>query len=215
MAALEEAISVFGNNFLQQLPVVLSQVIAASITLLVGMVAGRIIGRLVREIVARSKIDEWIVSEEHVKFRISHVLDLVARWIIYFVFIRQAAIFLGVAAISEFVNSIINFIPNLLGGTLLIIVGYAIAIYLKDKIISSKTFYSDLTGKLIFFFVVYVSIALALPFVGIDASLINNILLVIAGSVGLGLAIAVGFGLKDVVRDIGKDYAKKFRKGGK
>lgn len=203
----------FVNGIATQLPVVVSHVIAAAIALLVGLVVGKIVGRIVREIVVRSKIDDWIASEDHVKFKISHLLDLVTRWIIYFVFIRQASIFLGVAAISEFVNSIINVIPSLLEGSLLIVVGYAIAVYVKDKIISSKTVYSDLTGKLIFFFVVYVSIALALPFVGIDPSLINNILLVIVGSVGLGVAIAIGFGLKDVVRDIAQAYAKKFGKG--
>ncbi len=211
MAALEEAISTFVGGLTQQLPVVLSQVIAATITILVGLVIGKIVGRIAREIVVRSKIDEWISSEDHVKFKISNILDLVTRWIIYLVFLRQSAIFLGVAAVSEFVNSIINVIPSLVEASLIIIVGYTIAIYLKDRIISSKSVYSDLMGKIIFFLIIYLSIALALPFVGIDPSLINNILLVIVGSVGLGLAIALGWGLKDVVRDAAQDYAKKFR----
>ncbi len=211
MALLEEAVSAFLGSISQQLPLVLSQVIAAAITILVGLVAGKIIGRIVREIVVRSKIDEWISAEDHISVKVSHILDLVVRWIIYFVFLRQAAIFLGIAAVGEFVNSIINVIPSLVEAALLIIVGYAIAIYLKDKVISSKSVYSDLMGKLIFFLIIYLSIALALPFVGIDPTLINNILLVAVGSVGLGLAIALGWGLKDVVRDAAKDYAKKFR----
>ena len=66
-------------------------------------------------------------------------------------------------------------------------------------------------GKVIFFLIIYLSIALALPFVGINPTLINNILLVAIGSVGLGIAIALGWGLKDVVREAAQDYAKKFR----
>lgn len=209
--ALEEAISAFIGNLTQQVPIVLSQIIAAAITLLVGLVIGKMVGRIARELIVRSKVDDWIQSEDNVKFKVSGILDLVARWIIYFVFLRQASIFLGVAAISEFINSIINVIPSLLEASLLMIVGYAIAIYLKDRIISSKTVYSDLTGKLIFFFIIYLSIALALPFVGINPSLINNILLVIVGSLGIGLAIALGWGLKDVVKESAQDYSKKFR----
>ncbi len=209
--ALEEAISAFVNSLSQQLPIVLSQVIAAAITVLAGLVVGKIVGRIIREVVVRSKIDEWISSEDHVKFKVSHVLDVVSRWVIYFVFLRQAAIFLGIAAVSEFINSIIGVIPNLVEAALLIIVGYAIAVYLKDRIISSKSVYSDLMGKVIFFLIIYLSIALALPFVGIDASLINNILLVVVGSVGLGVAVALGWGLKDVVREAAQNYAKKFR----
>ena len=138
------------------------------------------------------------------------MLDLVTRWIIYFVFLKQAAIFLGVAAVSEFINTIINVIPSMLEASLIIIVGYAIAVYMKDRLISSKNIYGNLVGSLIFFLILYLSVALALPFVGIDPTLINNILLVAVGSVGLGIAIALGWGLKDVVRESARGYMKKF-----
>ena len=213
--AIEEAISTFVNGLTQQLPVVLSQVIAAAITILVGLIIGKVVGRIAREIVVRSKIDDWISAEDHIAVKVSHVLDLVTRWIIYFVFLRQAAIFLGVAAVSEFINTIITVIPSLLEAALITIVGYAIAVYMKERLISSKTFYGDMMGKIIFFFIIYLSIALALPFVGIDPTLINNILLVAVGSIGLGIAIALGWGLKDVVRGAARGYAKKFRSAGR
>ncbi len=210
MVGIEEAVSVFVSSISQQLPLVLSQVIAAAITILVGLVIGKIVGRIVREVVVRSKIDEWISAEDHIAVKVSHVLDLVTRWIIYFVFLKQAAIFLGVAAVSEFINTIINVIPSMLEASLIIIVGYAIAVYMKDKLISSKNIYGNLVGSLIFFLILYLSVALALPFVGIDPTLINNILLVAVGSVGLGVAIALGWGLKDVVRESARGYVKKF-----
>lgn len=209
--ALEEAVSAFLSGLTQQLPVVLSQIIAAAITILVGVLAGKIIGRIVREIVIRSKVDDWISAEDHISVKVSGVLDLVTRWIIYFVFLKQAAIFLGVAAVTEFINTIINVIPSLVEASLIAIVGYAVAVYMKERLISSKSVYGDLMGKVIFFLIIYLSIALALPFVGINPTLINNILLVAIGSVGLGVAIALGWGLKDVVREAAQDYAKKFR----
>jgi hypothetical protein len=64
----------------------------------------------------------------------------------------------------------------------------------------------------IFFLVLYVSIALALPFVGIDPTLINWILIVIVASLGVGLAIAIGLGLKDVIADVARGYSRKFKK---
>jgi len=210
MAGIEEAVSIFVSSISQQLPLVLSQVIAAAITILVGLVIGKIAGRIAREIIVRSKIDEWISAEDHIAVKVSHVLDLVTRWIIYFVFLKQAAIFLGVAAVSEFINTIINVIPSMLEASLIIIVGYAIAVYMKDRLISSKNIYGNLVGSLIFFLILYLSVALALPFVGIDPTLINNILLVAVGSVGLGIAIALGWGLKDVVRESARGYMKKF-----
>ncbi len=76
----------------------------------------------------------------------------------------------------------------------------------------TKTLYGDIVGNVIFFLILYVSVALALPFVGIDTQLINWILIVVVASLGLGMAIAIGLGLKDVVRDIGKTYSKRFMK---
>ena len=181
--ALEEAISTFVGGLTQQLPIVLSQIIAAAITILVGLLVGKIIGRIAREVVVRSKVDDWISAEDHIAIKVSSVLDLVTRWIIYFVFLKQAAIFLGVAAVSDFINTIINVIPSLVDASLIAIIGYAIAVYMKEKLINSKSVYGDIMGKVIFFLVVYLSIALALPFVGIDPTLINNILLVAIGSI--------------------------------
>jgi len=205
---IEELLLTLWANILSTVP----GIIAAILTLIIGFILGKIIGRVVREILVRAKIDEYIITEEKISFKFSNVFALIARWVIYLVFIQQAVMFLGVTAIIQFVNSILIFIPGLIAAALVIIIGYNIALYLKDKIVTSKTLYSDITGKTIFFLVVYLSIALALPFVGINPELINSILLIIIGSVGIGLAIALGLGLKDVIADTAKRYTKKFKK---
>ena len=95
---------------------------------------------------------------------------------------------------------------------MIIIVGYVLAEYFKDRIISKDTMYGSLVGKIIFFLLIYISIALSLPFLGIDALLINWILLIIIGAVGFGIAIAMGLGLKDIVASSAKEYMKKTKK---
>lgn len=205
---LQEILLTLWENFLTAIP----NILGAIIILIIGLIAGKVIGRIVREILLRSKIDEWITEEGKLHFKFSHIFDVILRWVIYLVFIQQAATTLGVAVISEFINSIINILPGLIEAALLIIIGYTVAIYIKDKIVSSKTMYADIVGKIVFFLMIYLSIALALPFVNIDASLINNILIVIIGGVSLGVAIALGLGLKGVIADTAKDYVKKFKR---
>ena len=75
----------------------------------------------------------------------------------------------------------------------------------------TKKTYATLVGKVLFFFILYVAIALALPILGVPSALVSNILLIIIGSVGVGIAIALGLGLKDAVADISKRYAKKMK----
>ncbi|MFQ6009749.1 MAG: hypothetical protein ACE5J7_01360 [Candidatus Aenigmatarchaeota archaeon] len=196
------------NGFLLALP----GIVAAVITLFIGFIIGKLAGMVVREIIVRLKIDEWI-AEEGVTFKFSSVFDVITRWIIYLVFIQQAAIFLNVQAITIFVNNVISIIPPLIQAGLLVIVGYSLAIYMKERIISSKTLYADVVGKTVFFLILYLSIAMALSQMRIDTTLVNNILLLIVAGASLGVAIALGLGLKDVVAVSAKDYARKFKKG--
>ena len=82
----------------------------------------------------------------------------------------------------------------------------------REQIKGSEGVYSDLIGRVINFFTVYVAIALALPFLGINPSLVNNILLIIIGSVGFGLGLAIGLGLKDIVAKEADKYIGKLEK---
>jgi uncharacterized protein (DUF697 family) len=187
--------------------------IAATIVLVIGFILGRVLGRIVKEILVRTNVDKYIAEEEHLNIKPSHIGSVITRWAVYLVFIRQAAILLGVKAIEEFVASAYTFILGIVAAVVTILIGYGLAIYLKDRIITSRTIYADITGKVVFFLVIYLSIAIGLNFIqGVNATILENILLIFVGSIGLGLAIAIGLGLKDVVATIAKEYAKEYTK---
>ncbi len=186
-------------------------VIGAIITLVIGFVLGRVAGWVVYNIVGRIKLDKWLAEEEKLNIKLSVIGDVIARWLVYLFFITLAAAVLGNAGITAFVTKVIEFVYSAIGAGLFIIAGYIVATYIKDRIVSSRTVYADMVGKVIFFLTLYISIALALPLLGVNAELVNNILLVIIGSIGLGLAIAIGLGLKDSFGELAKDYTRKFR----
>ena len=94
----------------------------------------------------------------------------------------------------------------------IIIVGYGLALYVKDRTVHTETIYGNIVGNILFFLIFYVSITLALPFVNIDVTLLNQLLLIVVGALGLGFAIAMGLGLKDTVREYSKSCLKKIKK---
>jgi len=206
--ALETLLVGLWGNFVNSLP----GLIAAIVTLIIGLIIGKVVGRIVKEIFIRLKVDEFVLEGEKMVFRFSDIFSVIARWWIYLVFIQAAAEFLGIAAVTVFVSEIISFIPGLIKGALIIIVGYVLAEYIKDKIVSKKTIYGSIVGKIIFFLLLYISVALALPLLGIDATIVNWILLILIASVGLGIAIATGLGLKDVVAANASEYMKKAKR---
>ena len=202
---LDNMLLTLWNGFVASLP----GIVAAIVTLIIGLIIGKVVGRIVRELLNRLKVDEYVLEGEKLTFKFSDMFSVIARWWIYLVFIQQAAIFLGIEAITSFVDTILTFLPSLIGAALIIIIGYVLAEYIKDKMISKKTFYGSVAGKLVFFLLLYVSIAMALEFLDIDTLLISSILLIIIASLGLGMAIATGLGLKDIVAIEAKKYMKK------
>ncbi len=184
----------------------------AIIILVIGYVLGRVVGAVVEKIIARSKIDSHLKEKEQLSFKLSSVLGTVSKWVLYLIFLQQAAVQLNVETISMSINEIVNFIPGVIGAVVVLIASYAIAIYVKEEIVGSKGLYQNMIGKVIFFLIVYVGIATALPLIEINAALINNILLILIASLGLGIALAIGLGLKDTVAELSKGYVKKTNK---
>lgn len=185
--------------------------VAAIIILVIGYIIGRVVGYVVKEILQRTNVDDYFEEQGDLQFELSGIFSVIGKWIIYLIFIQQAALALEVTAITDIVGKIVTWIPGLVGAIAVFLAGYGIAIYSKKQIIGSETLYSNILGKVIFFFVIYVAIATALPLVGIQAGLLNNILLIIMGSVGAGFAIASGLGLKDIFHDEAERYIEEKR----
>jgi len=187
----------------------LDNLLAAVILLLIGWIVGKVLGKITKELLKKLKADRYFKFGRG--FEISNIFGLIVSWIIYLAFIQAAVSekILGISTLEIFVGQILSFVPGILMGMIIILVGYVLAKYVQGQVIATKAEYSELIGRVIFFFTIIIAISLALPFVGIDPSLINNIILILVGSVGIGVAIALGLGLKDTVAKLAKKYAKK------
>ncbi len=191
----------------------LPNLVAAIILLVIGLVVGKVMGRVVLEVLTRVKLDYYITETHKPAISAANMFSVIAKWWVYLGFITAALSreVLGVTALSLWVAEINTFIPRVIGAAVIMVVGYVLAEYIKSHLKKTNNLYGILVGKTLFFFVLYVSIALALPVLGISAALVNNIMLVIIGSVGLGIAIAMGLGMKDAVSDVSKRYARKMK----
>jgi hypothetical protein len=191
----------------------LPNLVAAIILLVIGLVVGKIVGRVVKEILVRIKLDYYISETHKPPVSASNLFGVVARWWIYLAFITAALSqqVLGVPALSEWISNITAFIPNIIGAALIVVVGFVVGEYIKTHIASSGKAYGRLTGKVLLFFILYVSVALALPILGVNATLVNNILLAVIVFVGLAFALAFGLGAKDTAGAIAKKWAKKVK----
>ena len=190
---------------------VLPNAVAAIIIVLVGFVIGKLVGTALEEILMRTKVDDY-VKVKKAEFKISHIFTLVVKWVIYLVFVQQAAAALQIGVVSAFVGEIVGFIPNVLTAMVVVAAGYAVAKYIEELISDSDFVYAHLMSRVFFFMIVYIAIAIALPKVGLDAALVNSILLIVVASVGLGFAIALGLGLKDHIAELAEDHISRIKR---
>jgi len=199
------------NVFLNALIEFVPRLIGAIVLLLIGWAVGALVGRALKKGLLRYKIDERIFDGTPI-IKLSNVFPLIFTWTIYLIFIQSAVQVLGVTALVTVVGAIVAFLPGLIKGIIILIVGYVLGDYVRRQVEDSGILHADIMGRGLFFFVIYVSVALALPLVGIDPTLVNNILLLIVAALSVGLAMAVGLGLKDTVADLVKTYQKKLAK---
>jgi|SRR3989344_5269039 len=191
----------------------LPNLISAVVLLVIGLVVGKIVSRVVKEVLIRIKLDYYVSETKKPVYSLADIFAVVTRWWIYLAFITAALSreVLGITYLATWVAEINAFIPRIIGASVILVVAFVLAEYIKGHIKKTNLLWGAVVGKVLFFFVMYVAIALALPILGVSSTLVNNILLVIIGSVGLGIAIALGLGLKDSVNDVSKKYVRKMR----
>ncbi|MCJ7450123.1 MAG: hypothetical protein MUP58_00060 [Candidatus Nanohaloarchaeota archaeon QJJ-9] len=184
-------------------------IVYALIVLVIGYIIGRIVFSVAKKFFKHTKVDDYFEEEGHLELKLSDLFPVVFKWAVYLVTLQVSAEFLGVQAVIDILQKIIGWIPGVIGAIAVFLTGYGIAIYTKDRIIGSETLYSDILGKLVFFFVIYISVSTAMPLVGIGSDLLNNILLILVGAVSFAFAIAAGLGLRDVFEEQARKYVEE------
>jgi len=196
------------NDFLATVIDKLPNIGAAIILLIIGWVLGKVIGTTIKGILKKVKMDSYFKISKEVKF--SALISVIISWVIYLVFIQSAVDVLGITSLIVFFGKVVSLITGLLGGIVIITIGYLIAKYVQKEIEDSKKEYSKLLGQVIFLFTLVISTSMAFKVTNvIPTDLIDNIILIVVGTIGLGVAIAIGLGLKDTIQKVAKKYEKK------
>lgn len=172
--------------------------------ILCGWILGKISKKVTSDVLNKLRLDYHFKFGK--KIELTEILSIGVSWVVYLVFLRAAIEILKIQSLLDFFNITIGFVINLLGGIVILIVGYIIAIYIQKKITQSGMYYSQVFSQILFVFTVIITIEMALKVVGLPTELLDVILIIIVASIGIGLAIAIGLGLKDTVNRFARKY---------
>ncbi|RLE75146.1 MAG: hypothetical protein DRJ56_06210 [Thermoprotei archaeon] len=189
--------------------------------LLVGWLAGRLLARGLAEVVKRTGMERAFGRTvlgralERSGMPLSKMVSVLTKVIIYIVAIFLALDTMGLGVFSTLMRSLVEYIPHLAAGLLIIVIGFIVTDFVGDTFLAlleemRVAFARALTAilQIILYFIV---ITVALTVMKVDVSLLQSFANIIAWGVSVGtavgLGIAFGWGLKDIVaRNAGKFF---------
>jgi len=184
---LEEISSSFiGNLSSINFNVVLINLVIAIILVVVGIFLGKIVMRLLK------RISDNFRLEKVLKYNFIEFVLFTVKWAIYIVFINLALIQLDIPSVSEGITSVLGVFPTLVGALLLIVVGFAIATYLRDLIMETGVENEQILAGIIYYFTIYIFVFFGLKSVLAtqDRNFVNMLILILTALIGIGLVQA-------------------------
>jgi hypothetical protein len=197
-------------NFLSYLP----GLIGAILLLIIGWFLSGLVASLLERglkaigferAVSRSGIDEFL-ARANTSWTPSRVIAELVKWFIRLIFVQAAASLLGMPQVTEVINSIVFFIPNVIVAMLILVVGALIGNALANIVRSSATEVGlnkpGMLATVTRYAVIGFAIVAAVDQLGIAETVVYTLLIGLVGALALALGLAFGLGGRDVAAQI-------------
>ena len=202
------------NKFLGKVVTFLPNLLAMITILIIGFLIAWIVKKLIFRFLKAIQFDKvserWglaeILSKGGVTYSPASLVSRFFYWVIVLITLIMGVNALDVPATRDFISHFFNYLPHLFAAILILIVGYLIAIFLGQATliaaVNAQMESARLLGRSVRWFIIILSLTMALYHLGIAEKVITAAFPVIFGGIVLALAIAFGWG--------GRELAKEF-----
>lgn len=179
---------------------ILPGLIAAIIVLIIGYFIALIIGHVVKLILEKIGLDAKLRKAKLVK-NIGHthwpnVFGEITKWYIFIIFLQVAVDLLALGTLTSLLDRFVRWLPNVIAAILIFLVGLVVAQFVEIKVSEHTQMRGmKMAGSLLKTVVLILVVVLGLKQIGVEVSLIENLILIIIAALAIGLALALGIGL--------------------
>lgn len=193
----------------------LPNILAAAIVLVLGWLAASFVGTVVRRGIELTQIDDAIdkagldrtLTEAGVDFNLAKLIGWLAKWFIIVVVLIAVADILNMTQITDFLQRVALFIPNIIIAVVVLLVGFVLGNFVYkvvDKAITASKL-SSTAGVLAtlakWSIIVFATLA-ALTHLNIAKELIQTLFTGLVGMLALAGGLAFGLGGKDEAKEM-------------
>ncbi len=191
------------------------------------LIAGWIIAKIVKMIIVRvlkavrlDVLSERIRLEEllrkgGVKHTLSELLGAICYWLLLLVALVVAVNAVGLSVAADLLNRIILYIPNVIAAIFILVLGAFLARVLGDVVRAASAnagiAQSKFLAKLVEIVIIIFALAITLEQLNIGRTIIGLAVNIILASLGLGFALAIGLGCKDIVGEAVTEWIEKLK----
>ncbi len=187
--------------------------LVAVIVLIVGWVLAVFVAKLVRQLLHSIKIDELgdklgldqVSARTGMKMSIAGTISWLIKWFLLIAIFLAAADILGLEQISEFLNSVLLYIPNVVAGAAILLVGSMVARFLsrlvRHSVQAAGLVSADLLASVVQWSVMIFTILATLDQLKVAQAFVQTLFTGIIAMVAIAGGLAFGLG--------GRDHASK------
>lgn len=206
---------------LQRFMVGIPTVLGALLILLIGWIISGIVGRLcttlfrtlhVDSLAERIKVNDFL-QKAGTRLKASQILGLALKWVTFLVFITMATNQLGLPQVTEIVNRMLAYIPNILVAMLVLGLGAFLAQLVSGVVRGAAAeaglSNSELLAKLASGAVMVFAIIAAVNQLGIAPVVVNTLYIGLVAAISLALGLAFGLGGRDTAARLTEEWVSQ------
>ncbi|HEU4823341.1 MAG TPA: mechanosensitive ion channel domain-containing protein [Nitrososphaeraceae archaeon] len=199
------------NQFATTIAQAAPKIIAALILLGIGLLVGRVIGWVVRKVAEKMNLDRYWnrtgigESVSRAGWNLTRIISVAARWFVYLFFISAAVNVLEFAQLSQAINDVWLWIPNVVAFIIILVIGAIIADFVGKwmqrelparGVVGGKAIGLAATGILYAIVLVVATTQLK-----IGEAVLNSVISALIWGMAAAIAIGVGVGLAYALRE--------------
>jgi len=204
-----EAIAMSLVGLWDQFIVLLPAFIGALLVFLFGLITATVLGKVVERIVKTIHIDQAIsriginrkLKDAGISINLAFFFGELVKWFLVLVFLMAATDILGLVQVTNFLNSIVLYIPNVVVATIILTIAFLLGNFtytvVRGSTRAAGVMSATLLATLIKWAIMIFGLLAALIQLGIATSLVNTLFIGLVAALSLAAGLAFGLGGKD------------------
>lgn len=187
----------------------LPNIFLAIVIFVIGWVLAHALAKTIKSVVGLTKIDNTLAKfkVDQVVSRFGWRLDAgkfvgeLVRWFLIIVFLLVSSDVLGLSAVSQFLNDLLLYIPNVVAAAIIVLIAALVANFLQKVVIASASAAqlkaANFAGTIVKWAILIVGVLIAVEQLGISQIYLQTLYTGIVALIAIGGGLAFGLGGKE------------------